>query len=114
MQLQKVITQLGLAWDDEKSEDGNPTAFEVIQHFLSSGLVSEDAIRVAIKELRDNFQPKHDSAEVSSSSPNNSSNAEPEQVIGSQNELPKAATVRARHIALRFYYDGANYTGLVS
>ncbi len=115
MELQSLTNQLGLSWDKGQKDDGNPTAFDVLQHLLSKGLVTDSDIRLAVNDIRVEHTSKKDvPVETSSVNPMNVISESEKLQNGNQEEdsAKPAAVVRTRHIALRFYYDGGSYSGL--
>lgn len=91
--LHPVIIDLCLT--QHQKEKGGLSAIDVLQQLLETNVVSEEAVRAAYHTAKSNKKLSE------SSNP----------------PLIKEASIappeyRTRHIALRFYYDGAKYTGL--
>lgn len=85
---------------NKKAQPDNPTPLAVLNQLLKSNALSADAVQVA-----------YECVGSSSSSSNNMSKKKADAV-----ETPKknktAPQYRYRHVALRFYYNGAEYSGL--
>jgi tRNA pseudouridine38/39 synthase len=81
------------------SNDGNggPSPLQVLDHLLKSNALSEEAIRKSIESLVNN---------------NNNNSSNNEAPTKKSTDTKKELALRTRHIALRFFYDGAEFGGL--
>jgi tRNA pseudouridine38/39 synthase len=76
---------------DEKGK-GEPTALAVLNHLIHSGAVTTEAVKSA-----------HEAVQLTQTKLNETSK---------KSETKDQTQYRYRHVALRFYYDGAEYSGL--
>eukprot|EP00934_Nitzschia_sp_Nitz4_P008540 Nitzschia sp. Nitz4//scaffold57_size113557//79970//81601//NITZ4_004002-RA/size113557-processed-gene-0.15-mRNA-1//1//CDS//3329554879//8530//frame0 len=89
-----VLKDLGLS--DKAS--GEASALSVLNHLLQTNVLNQEQVQTAAQTIHDSASSSSNSKKKKQSKP-----AAPQ---------PPAATPRTRHIALRFFYDGADYTGL--
>lgn len=75
-------------------EGSQASSADILNYLLKTKRVSEDTVRLAVEKISQN-----------NTSPQNTSQSKKGNDSSSTNQ-------RTRHIALRFYYDGANYSGL--
>ena len=116
--LHPVLVDLGLHQSPPKTQkktgqgDGKGekrvTALAVLQKLLQSNVVSEQAVRDA-----------HQAATNANSNDSNQQTAKSSDSKTTQDSIDPATkptatlpSYRTRHIALQFYYDGSNYSGL--
>jgi tRNA pseudouridine38/39 synthase len=84
------------------------SSLEILQHLLESKVVTPKAIRSAHQAILDS------KTNTSKKNKDETTNTPPQQDNNTVPSVPTtpAPAYRTRHIALRFYYNGANYTGL--
>jgi tRNA pseudouridine38/39 synthase len=95
---------------------------DVLSYLLENNLVSENVLLSAIETIREQRQQQQDQNSVienkldtmAFTTPNNKGRQQEgaQNGNGSTTTTIATTTVRTRHIALRFIYDGANYSGL--
>ena len=82
------------------SHTEGPSPLDILNYLLLSKLVKEADVEAAHKAIKEKQCLPVEGPEVSQSK------------VETKNAFDKIKTYRTRHVALRFYYDGANYSGL--
>jgi len=103
--LHPVLSELKL---DKQGDLSSPLAVQVLNFLLETKAVTPDSVRSAHRSLSSSVSSKKvEKKERDSATTNNNNDAA--TTTTSEKDPP---TIRTRHIALRFYYDGGAYTGL--
>jgi tRNA pseudouridine38/39 synthase len=95
-----ILAELGLTTRSPVANGLRPSALDLLQELLESKVISEDALRSAHSSLSNKLQKQQATSKTKTDSKTTN--------ILSVN----TSNARTRHVALRLYYDGGNYSGL--
>ncbi|VEU39944.1 unnamed protein product [Pseudo-nitzschia multistriata] len=118
-----LLRQLNIFCGEKTSSGGNKTeetvnSFDLLTYLLNNGSVSEDIVRNAVQDIRGKQNTtKVDGIKITATSGGNPIETTKGEVSKRNSALVPTAlnssdNSRTRHIALRFFYDGAKYSGL--
>jgi tRNA pseudouridine38/39 synthase len=106
-----LLKQLGP--DKQAQAQGQPTAREILSHLLETKVLEEKQVQEAFDHLflqsSVSFKGNKNSVEKGTTDQSEATSLSSKQKNGM---AAPAREYRTRHVALRFYYDGANYSGL--
>ena len=99
-----VLQELQLVEKGDHVEN-RVTALEILNHMLETNILTTEAIRSAHDALRRSQQQRLSTTKLKGDEEDRNTKTISEEEM-------QVNRIRKRHIALRFYYDGAGYTGL--
>lgn len=113
------LFQTGTDTQQQKQQEESPScsSLNVLDYLLKNRILSEESVRSAVQALNTSQEEEEEEEEVPTETKTKSSEAERKSSnTNSTDKVKKKENQnhrhRTRHIALRFLYDGANFSGL--
>jgi tRNA pseudouridine38/39 synthase len=88
--------------------DGQISSSDILNYLLSTNSLPEEAVRSAVQSIAE----RHAASQKQQQQQQKQQLPQEKQLQEQQPQEQQPQKTRTRHIALRFYYDGANYSGL--